>query len=393
MKTTATMLMVAAALLMWTGCSDEDSSSDSGSGADTGMATGSGTSNSDVTDTGTTGGGGITEDTSTNGSDTNTTTDTGSETTDTTVTPEDTNMPPEDTDMPPEDTDMPPEDTNMPPEDTDMPPEDTDMPPEDTDMPPEDTDMPEDVEEDLPPEELVFREIDGLVVFEAEHYAEQIRNEWTNWYEVSVENPEPDVTCRTNVSCRGNAPDCNQYDECDHDDIDPADASGGTYLEALPDRRRDDSEPGTGGQIGVVNDPDRAPTLIYNITITTPGRYYVWVHARGRGPAANGLHVGLDGTWPRNDLIDPSTMRLQFRNGWRWTQTRRGGQQHTGVSGTDEISERDANVWLQIDEPGPHTIELGMREDGLEIDKVVLARDPDYEPTNTDDMIGPPETR
>jgi len=80
------------------------------------------------------------------------------------------------------------------------------------------------------------------------------------------------------------------------------------------------------------------------------GPTWLWARARGQGPAANGLHVGLDGEWPRNELVDPSTMRLQFPNGWRWTQNRRGGSQHTGVSATDDVSRRDANVWLEIDE-------------------------------------------
>ncbi|MEO0605040.1 MAG: hypothetical protein AAF211_26655 [Myxococcota bacterium] len=240
-----------------------------------------------------------------------------------------------------------------------------------------------------PPIPASFVEIEGRVVFEAEHFDTQTDDAWTRWYAFTDGQPAPDVTCRTGVSCGGgNAPDCNQYSDCDPDDIDPADASGGTYLEALPDRRRDDSEPGTGGEIGVVNNPGRAAVLTYEIWVEQTGRYYVWVRARGQGPAANGLHIGLDGEWPRNDLVDPSTMRMQFRNGWRWTQTRRGGQQHTGVSATPEVSLRDANIWLDIDTPGLHTIAFAMREDGLEIDKALLTLDPDYEP----DDLGPPET-
>ena len=119
-----------------------------------------------------------------------------------------------------------------------------------------------------------------------------------------------------------------------------------------------------------------------------PGRYYVWGHARGLGPAANGIHLGLDGAWPENDLIDPSSMRMQFGNGWAWTQNRRGGAQHTGVGGTDEVSQRDANMWLQIDTPGVHTITWAMREDGLEFDKFILALDPEFTPRGD----GPPET-
>lgn len=233
-----------------------------------------------------------------------------------------------------------------------------------------------------PPPEAEFQEVDGLVVFEAENYFEQVRDEWTRWYPFVADGPAPDVMCRTNVTCGdGNAPDCNQYGECDGDDVDPSEASNGTYLEALPDRRRDDSEPGTGGQIGVVNNPDMGPTLRYRVQFTTPGRYYVWIHARGQGPAANGLHVGIDDTWPRNELRDASSMRMQFANGWRWTQTRRGQNMHTGVSAGGGVSLRDANIWLEVDAAGVHTIQLGMREDGLEIDKIIMSTDPEFEPS------------
>ncbi len=136
-----------------------------------------------------------------------------------------------------------------------------------------------------------------------------------------------------------------------------------------------------------MNTPGAGPTWKYEVTFTRAGRYYVWAHARGQGPAANGLHCGFDGTWPSNDLIDPSTMRMQFPNGWRWNQNRRGGTNHTGVPAGGGVSLRDANILLEITEPGVHTIEFSMRADGLELDKFVLALDPDFVPEGD----GPPE--
>lgn len=240
------------------------------------------------------------------------------------------------------------------------------------------------------PADAEFEEVDGIVSVEAEHYFDQVNNDPTAifWYTFEDGSAPPDVECVTNTVCNGgNAPDCNQYADCDPDGIDPAEAAGGAYVEALPDRRRDDSEAGT-GNLGVVNDPTNSAVLEYRVNFTQTGRYYVWGRARGQGPAANGIHLGLDDTWPDNDLIDPSSMRMQFPNGWQWTQNRRGGAQHTGVSGTDEVSVRDANIWLQIDEPGVHIIRWGMREDGLEFDKFLMALDPDYVPEDD----GPPET-
>ncbi len=235
-----------------------------------------------------------------------------------------------------------------------------------------------------------FVEVDGLVSMEAENYTMLVGDDVASWYTFRDGEDDPDVTCATNVSCgpSENRPMCNQYANCDGDSIDPAEASGGAYVEALPDRRRDDSEPGTGG-LGFWGTPGAGPTLIFEVEFTNTGRYYVWGRARGQGPAANGIHFGVDGEWPRNDLIDPSTMRMQFPNGWGWTQNRRGGSNHLGVPAGDGVSRRDANMWLEIDTPGVHTIELAMREDGLEMDKIVLVLDPDFEPTGD----GPAETR
>jgi hypothetical protein len=240
------------------------------------------------------------------------------------------------------------------------------------------------------PIDAEFEEIDGLVSVEAEHYFEQNNNEPTlvYWYTFAEGEADPEVDCVTNTPCdAGTAPMCNQYPECDPDAIDPAEASNGAYVESLPDRRRDDSEPGT-GELGVVNDQENAAALHYRVLFHQAGRYYVWGRARGEGPAANGVHLGIDGTWPDNDLVDPSSMRMQFPNGWAWTQNRRGGTQHTGVAGTDDVSVRDANIWLEIDRPGVHTITWAMREDGLELDKFVMVLDPDFVPEGE----GPPET-
>lgn len=253
-----------------------------------------------------------------------------------------------------------------------------------------DTETADDTSTGEPPVDAEFEERDGIVSVEAEHYYAQTNNETTavTWYTFREGEPAPEVDCVVDTPCTGaNNPECNQYPECDPDEIPPAEAAGGAYVEALPDRRRNDEEPST-GNLGVVNDPTIAATLTYRVHFSQTGRYYVWGRARGLGPAANGIHLGIDGTWPDNDLIDPSSMRMQFPNGWVWTQNRRGGSQHTGVSGTDEVSQRDANIWLQIDEPGVHEIQWAMREDGLEFDKFVMVLDPDFEP----DGDGPPET-
>ena len=249
-----------------------------------------------------------------------------------------------------------------------------------------------------------FEEIDGIVVFEAEHYTEQTMNDERQlfWYEISVEGgdiPDDQIAgCVTDTPCtQDNTPLCNIYSDCDGDGLmgegnaltDPADASNSTYLEILPDRRRNDSaneEPSggftnTGGQVAV---------LTYRVFFNQTGRYYAFARARGRGPAANGLHLGIDGTWPSNDLGDNSVMRWQFPNGWAFVNHRRGQNQHTGGVNVNGVSFADSNMWIEVGEAGWHDVQVSMREDGVEIDKFMFVLNFDDGPGQDD--LGPDET-
>lgn len=249
-----------------------------------------------------------------------------------------------------------------------------------------------------------FEEIDGIVVFEAEHYTEQTNTDERRlrWYEISVASgdiPDDEIDgCVVDTPCTAdNTPLCNLYSECDGDGLagegnaltDPAEASGEAYLEILPDRRRADAaneEPSggftnTGGQVAV---------LSYRVFFNQTGRYYGYCRARGRGPAANGLHLGIDGEWPSNDLGDNSGMRWQFPNGWRFVNHRRGQNQHTGGVNIGGVSQEDANIWFEVDEPGWHDVQVSMREDGVEIDKFMFVLDAADAPG--EDELGPAET-
>lgn len=251
-----------------------------------------------------------------------------------------------------------------------------------------------------------FEEIDGIVVFEAEHYTEQAENEERQlyWYAISVESgdiAEEDIMgCVPDTPCTGeNTPLCNFHPDCDGDGLDgegndfsdPADASGETYLEILPDRRREDAgyEEPSGG---FSNNGGQVAVLTYRVYFNQTGRYYGYCRARGRGPAANGLHLGIDGDWPSNTLGDNSGMRWQFpSNGqWRFVNHRRGANQHTGGVVIDGVSFEDSNIWIEVDEVGWHDVQVSMREDGVEIDKFMFVLDPADAPEQED--IGPEET-
>ncbi|MFS4467835.1 DUF5060 domain-containing protein [Maribacter sp. 2210JD10-5] len=144
-------------------------------------------------------------------------------------------------------------------------------------------------------------------------------------------------------------------------------ASGGKYIEALPDTRvtHDDDlmdgvnffpKQGTGGIVA------------YKVNIPKPGKYYVWVRAFSSGGEDNGLHVGLNGDWPE------SGARIQLcegKNKWTWTSAQRVPENHCGVPHT---------IHLNIKEAGEHIISFSMCEDGFELDKWAMALDKSYIP-------------
>ena len=98
------------------------------------------------------------------------------------------------------------------------------------------------------------------------------------------------------------------------------------------------------------------PPLASDVSITNPGQYFVWIRAYSTGTEDNGIHVGIDGSWP------DSGRRMQWcegKNAWTWASAQRTADQHCGSPGP---------VWLDIAEPGLHTVMVSMREDGFEMD-------------------------
>ena len=191
----------------------------------------------------------------------------------------------------------------------------------------------------------IFEEINGLVAVEAEHVAVQMLSEKKKWYITSV-SKKPDK-----------APDGDESHE--------ASASGGAYLEVLPDTRRNDSNKLIPGE-NFSNEPGKMAVLVYPVHFNTPGRYYVWVRAYSTGSEDNGLHVGLDGKWPE------SGQRLQWcegKNSWQWESKQRTNEQHCG---------EPYKIYLDVENPGLHTVEFSMREDGFEFDKWLMTKNRDF---------------
>ncbi|MEM1063675.1 MAG: hypothetical protein AAGJ97_15225 [Planctomycetota bacterium] len=142
-------------------------------------------------------------------------------------------------------------------------------------------------------------------------------------------------------------------------------ASGGAYLEILPDTRRSHDDKLVPG-VNIQGESGKAAVLHYPIEFSTPGRYFVWVRAYSTNSEDNGIHVGLDGDWPETGA------RMQWckgKNSWRWESRQRTKKQHCGVPGL---------IYLDIEEPGRHVVRFSMREDGFEFDQFLLTTDPEF---------------
>ena len=190
--------------------------------------------------------------------------------------------------------------------------------------------------------DVVFQETDGVLAVEAEHFFKQTKAD-VRAFHLTTKSDAPGLTPDGDPSHIGGA-------------------SGGAYLEILPDTRRNHSEK-------LIQNVNFCPTagkmavLHYKVNINTPGKYYVWVRAYSTGSEDNGLHVGIDGQWPA------SGNRMQWCQGkrsWRWESKQRTEKEHCG---------EPFKIFLQIDKPGPHTIQFSMREDGFEFDKWLITTD------------------
>lgn len=190
--------------------------------------------------------------------------------------------------------------------------------------------------------DVVFDEQNGLLAGEAELFFEQTQTGKRKWY-VTTADRAPAV-------------------QPDGDDSHAVSASGGAYIEVLPDSRRTHGDKLIAGE-NFSNEPGQMAVVSYQVHVNTPGRYYVWVRAYSTGSEDNGLHVGLDGDWPE------SGRRLQWcdgKNAWWWESRQRTEAEHCG---------EPYKIYLDVKEPGLHTVSFSMREDGFEFDKWLMTTD------------------
>ncbi len=187
-------------------------------------------------------------------------------------------------------------------------------------------------------------EEEGMVLVEAEAFTSQEATNVRKWYRIDEKSKieiKPDI-----------------------DEPHFATASGGAYLEILPDTRTNHDEKLIAGE-NFSNEPGKLAILNYQVHFKNTGKYFVWVRAYSTGSEDNGIHVGIDGTWPE------SGRRMQWcqgKNKWTWASKQRTKEVHCGV---------ERQIYLDIQQPGLHTISFSMREDGFEFDKWAMTKDYD----------------
>ena len=192
-----------------------------------------------------------------------------------------------------------------------------------------------------------YEEKNGLLSINAEDFASQALDSVRRWYVIGPGDQAPNVH--------------------DRDRNHSATTASGKYIEILPDTRATHADTLTRG-INFSNEPGLMGVLSYNVYFNTPGEYIVWVRAFSTGAEDNGLHVGINGTWPE------SGQRVQLCQGkrqWTWSSAQRVPENHCGYPKTIKITVPNAGI---------HTIHLSMREDGFELDKFIMVLDEGYEP-------------
>lgn len=138
-------------------------------------------------------------------------------------------------------------------------------------------------------------------------------------------------------------------------------ASGGAYMELLPDTRVSHADRlVTNGNFW--NVAGTGPSMSYNVNIPEAGRYIVFAKAFSTGTEDNGIHVGLNNSNPA------SGQRMQWCNGknqWTWSSAQRTSSNHCGSPRT---------IYLDFSFAGANTVTFSAREDGFELDQFILLK-------------------
>jgi WD40 repeat protein len=150
--------------------------------------------------------------------------------------------------------------------------------------------------------------------------------------------------------------------------IDDATASGNKKVQCFPDLSKDSK--------GVIteyatNDPRTdVPKLDYRVNFSTPGVYHIWGRGFSYDHWGNSVHIGMNG----DSLATADKLKFLGEDYGRWIW--------------DKRTKDNAPASIEIKKAGPVTINIWPREDGIQLDKLILTLDESYTPKE----LGPKAT-
>ncbi len=130
--------------------------------------------------------------------------------------------------------------------------------------------------------------------------------------------------------------------------------SGGFHLNSGPDN----------GNTFNSNYTTSSPRVSYEVNFTQTGTHYVWIRGKAGGSstgASDSLHVGLDGA-----AVSTADRITGFNSSFGWK------------SATMDSGSR---ATINVTTAGVHTVDVYMREDGFDFDKIVLTTSSSYTPS------------
>lgn len=130
-------------------------------------------------------------------------------------------------------------------------------------------------------------------------------------------------------------------------------ASGSSWSKVADSTASNDSALVAGPNAGVFTDLNiNGPRLDYKIYFDSPGNYAVFIRAFGASGADDSFHAGLNG----NSLTSDAGYGMSVPPSWTWAEEANDG----------------LDVVLSIPSPGTYTLNIWMREDGVQLDKIFL---------------------
>ena len=115
--------------------------------------------------------------------------------------------------------------------------------------------------------------------------------------------------------------------------------------------------------------------LSWDVEFDSAGIYWVWLRIQQNGDDANSIHMGVNGQ------IHPLGGNGMSTNasGWNWVS------EFDNLSGVQRAS-------FNITSPGRHSIDLWVRESGLDVDCLILTNDSQWDPSQASGNLPPTST-